>query len=194
MGTGAVGIHNLYSEYKVINPNIPFYIKDPQENPFRKKENLNVRLDQIDPILAQRMREISKSISNISEIKHLKNTAHLIREFISEFLQLCDPLNNVKKMSWVELTIIKKPKHISRVIFAIVGSNPLFDTSKSINEPFIDIAKKYRKLYNYLNGLAHLRKKTFEQHKRMLIKTYFDQLLEYTEIILNLRELYFIIS
>ncbi|KKL24039.1 hypothetical protein LCGC14_2419320, partial [marine sediment metagenome] len=104
------------------NPVVSINIRNPEENPYRKKGKLEYRLDLINPNLSTRINEISKSISIISKMKHLNDTAHQMREFLSHFLQLCDPNNDVKNTSWVEFSkngnIIQK----SRAIYAIIGS------------------------------------------------------------------------
>lgn len=186
IGTGAIGVHDFYREFKRVNPVASINIRNPEENPYRKKGKLEYRLDLINPNLSTRINEISKSISIISKMKHLNDTAHQMREFLSHFLQLCDPNNDVKNTSWVEFSkngnIIQK----SRAIYAIIGSK----SSNANLNPIVEIANKYRKLYKNLNGLAHLREGLLTPKRNMMINTYYSQLLEYTEIILDLRDLY----
>jgi len=188
MGTGAVAIHTFYREYEEIYPGIAFNIGNPYDNPYRKKEFLINKLKIINPILEERLNSISSSIGFQNKIRDLKNNAHLMREFISEFIQLCDPGNNVKNMDWCEFSDRKNPKQKSRVIYAIIGNNSKFDSNDPSNKPIVEIAKNYRKLYQNLNGIAHNRSKKITSHIRMRLNIYFNQLIEYTETIISLRE------
>lgn len=188
MGTGAIGLYEFYKEFKKVNPIAVFDFGNPEENPYRKVKNLNKRLDGIHPSLTLKADEISKSITIMSKMKHLNNVAHQIREFISHFLQMCDPDNNVKAMNWVELYNGKNPTQKSRCIYAIIGSKP----KTAISKPIEDIAKKYRDLYEKLNGLAHLRENSLSPKRIIQIKTFYAQFLDITEAILNLRDLHFL--
>lgn len=190
MGTGAIGLYEFQNEFQKVNsiPSLDFsneVFENPDENPYRKVKNLNIRLDGIHTSLTLKAEEISKSIAIMSKMKHLNNVAHQIREFISHFLQMCDPNNNVKTMDWVEFSNGKNPTQKSRCIYAIIGSKP----KTAISQPIEAIAKKYRKLYTELNGLAHLREKYLSSKLIIQIKTYYKQFLDITEIILQLREL-----
>ena len=111
-----------------------------------------------------------------------------MREFISEFIQLCDPGNNIKNMDWCEYSNNKNPKQKSRVIYAIIGHNPKFDSNNPPNKPIVEIARNYRKLYQNLNGIAHTRSKKITSSIRIRLNIYFNQLIEYTETIISLRE------
>ena len=126
-------------------------------------------------------------MANIVTLKHLNDTSHQIREFISYFLQVCDPDGEVKNMSWVEYSSPGTPTQKSRGIFAILGTT----TSQSITPTIVDISKKYRELYDKLSGFAHKREGTVTPYIMMSIKTYYEEFLDYTEIILNLRDLHF---
>ena len=58
------------------------------------------------------------------------------------------------------------------------------------NKNIIEIAKNYRELYDKLSKYTHY-KKSLTSEIIMEIKTYFYQLIEYTEILLNLRDIHF---
>jgi len=187
MGTGATGIYSFYTEFRKSNPAVPIILRNPKENPHRKKDKLIERLGNISPTLPEKVKKISGAMANIITLKQLNDTSHQIREFISYFLQVCDPNDEVKNMSWVEYSSPGTPKQKSRGIFAILGST----TSQSITPPIEDISKKYRELYDKLSGLAHKREGTVTPQILMSIETYYEQFLDYTEIILNLRDLHF---
>ncbi|KKN46467.1 hypothetical protein LCGC14_0672710 [marine sediment metagenome] len=187
MATGATGIYSFYTEFRRVNPSILLTLESPDRNPYRKKDNLIEKLCNIKSVLQEKVNAISIGMANIITLKQLNDTAHQIREFISYFLQVCDPNCEVKTMNWVEYSSPGTPTQKSRGIFAILGHT----TSQSITPPIEDIAKKYRDLYRKLSGLAHKREGLVTPKEMMDIKTYYELFLDYTEIILNLRELHF---
>ncbi len=191
MSTGVVGIHQAFTEYKNLNPNIPINLPDPYDNPYRKEENLINKLSLIDSILTKNINDISQSISILTTFKHLKNTANLMREFISDFLQKCDPYNKVKNKKWVKLSLLKKPTQASRTIYVIIGSSSDGMDITQINQYIVKIANDYRDLYRNLNPLAYNREGKFSIKNKLLLKNYYTRLLDLTETILDLRKLHF---
>jgi hypothetical protein len=192
MGTGVIGIHSYYSTLRAHHPSVPINLISPQENPHRKTNSLIEELGKIDDILPQRIEEITRSITVISKIKHLKNIAHDMREFISEFLQLCATQDQVTKMAWVKFSKKNVPTQESRALFTIVGNNPQFSSGTFVDQSIKNIAVKYRELYKNLNGFAHYRGRRIKPEHRMKLDIYYNQLLEFTKIIIDLRSLHFL--
>lgn len=191
MGSGSIGIKAFYPRIKENHPLLSINFVDPEENPQRKSDVLIEKLGQIDSTLPEKLSEIRKSEHIVTKIKHLKSVAHNIRDFMSEFLQSCDPKNQVKNKVWVKYSRDKNPTQPSRVKFAIVGNNPFFSSEEQVDKVFGQIAIKYRKLYGKLSKLAHFRGKYLTAQKVSELEIGSSQMLEYTEIIIDLRSIHF---
>lgn len=191
MSSGVSGIKAYYPNMVANHPSLPIQFYSPEENPYRKIEKLIEKLDSIDKILPERLTEIRKSKSVLTQIKHLKNVGNLIREFMSEFLHLCDPKNQVNNVNWVEKSKNNIPTQASRVKFAIAGNNPKFSSKDQVDKMCGPIATKYRELYTNLNYFAHFRGRYFNPKDAMNLDICYSKMLDYTRIILDLRSLHF---
>jgi len=191
MATGATGIYAYGELYQQSNPQVLYDLKNPKENPFNKRESLLDRLMVLNPSLPNKLKDIYQSASIVTKTKHIKNTANLMREFFIDFLDACAPNNEVNNMSWKELSERRgTPTHETRTIYMIIGSNQSFNKKTQSNRPILEIAKNYRRLYKKLSKYTHFKDKISKEAK-LEIRTCFYQLIEYTEIILNLRDRFF---
>ena len=189
MGTGVISTYFTLKQYEDENPSISLELKSFEDNPYRKKDKLIKSLKLINQILGGKINEISKSLQFQDTIDQIKKAAHLMREFISGFLQILDPHNNIKNMPWCEYSN-GNPIQISRCVFVIIGDDENFNNSYLYYDDVIGIAKNYRNLYQKLNALAHLREEALLIELKTQLNTYYSLLLDYTNIILDLRSLY----
>lgn len=189
MGKSTITTYHTLQQYGQQHPSLSFNIEPFEQNPYRKRDNLIQSFQSINPYLKNKINEISRSFQTQDTIETMKETAHSLREFMSEFLQNLDLTNEVKKMPWYEPSN-GNPTQKSRVIYAIIGNDADFDESYSYHTVVIDLATRYRKLYKSLNKLAHKRKKITLIDMRTRLKIDYSLFFDYTKNILDLRELY----
>jgi hypothetical protein len=112
-----------------------------------------------------------------------------MREFMSDFLQVMDPANLVKSMSWCKYSKHSgKPTQRSRVVFAILENFDKFNWKNNKYKSYIEIASKYRDLYQKLNKYAHFRGDELPQDIRLDLENCIKLMQNYTSEIINLRE------
>jgi len=157
--------------------------------PLIEKDNLLVKLKTIDSKLVEFFERIWDSLLFKGETRGEIFPAHAMREFMSDFLQVMDPTNFVKSMPWCEFPKGSgNPTQRSRVIYAILENLDKFDWNKSRYKSYIEIANKYRDLYNKLNKYAHYRDDELPPDIRMDLENYVKLLQNDTIEIINLRE------
>ena len=188
MGTGAAMIRNYIEEntdnkiYHEINLSYPW------SNPITEKDVLKIRINNIKTRLAETLDSIWDSLLFKGRQEENRAPAHLIREFMSDFLHTLTPRDEILKLPWCEKSQNENPTQVSMVIYVIEGPSKV-KSLKKFNINIINIAKEFRKLYQKLNGYTHYRGESVDRNIRTKLKTYAEIIQNLTKEILKLRTL-----
>lgn len=189
MGTGIAFTDTYFNQHREEKPFKPIINIWEKRGPVIEKEILLNKLEKIDSKLGDFFSRIWDSLLFQGITRGEILPAHSMREFMSDFLQVTDPMNLVESMGWCEFSKGSEiPTQRSRVIFAILENLDKFDWKKVKYRSYIEIANKYRDLYIKLNKYAHYRDRNLTTDIRFKLETYIKLLQNYTNEIINLRE------
>ena len=118
--------------------------------------------------------------------KDTREPAHLMRELISDFLNLLSSDLDIN-IHWCKLSN-KKPTQRSNVIYIILGNDNNFNWEDISYRPYVNIANTYRDLYEDLNTLAHYRADNISPNIKIRLESTLAQLQNLTSEIIRLKE------
>ena len=188
MGTGAAVLHTYIEEnndnliYNEINSSYPW------KNPITEKDYLNLRLYNIKPNLSRTLDNIWDSLLFKCRQEENRSPAHLLREFMSDFLHTLVEEKDLLKLPWCKKTNKGNPTQRSMVLYVIKGEVN-YKSEDDFENPIINIAKEYRNLYEKLNGYAHYRGESVRKNVRIKLKSFAETVQNLTREILRLRTL-----
>lgn len=166
---------------------------------YDEKDKIALTLREIDPELKKKYNTIWQLNRDPTKDFLINLPTHEIREVISHFLQKLAPDNEVRLQPWCH-EHNGKPTHITRAIYAIIGNQPDIDlkingkgahsTDKKILH-IIDVAKRFRDLYNKSSEFSHIRGKQITSEIKKDVEICMSQLNESIREISELRKINF---
>lgn len=193
IGSGAVYISTYLEDHQHEIIFKPIINKVNLYSPVFKRDDLKEKLK----IINKKLEEMLNSAWDLLLSSGIRRgsifPAHAIREFLSEFLQVIDPNDDIKKMNWCLFSKKNrkgKPTQKARVVYTILGKNKEFCWEDDHFKPIIQIAKKYRELMIKVQSKAHLRSEQISEDLNSKLRNYLKLAENYIEKILRLRDIY----
>ncbi len=163
----------------------------PWNNPINMRNSLKEKVLPIKQNLAHTLDGLWDSLLFKGRKEENRPPALLMREFISDFLHTLTLRKDLLDLAWCKKSNKGNPTQKSMVIFVILGTNEKFKWDNKVYMPIVELATAYRSLYQTLNGYTHYRGEHVSKDNRIKLKSYAEQLQNYTLEILKLKRISF---
>ena len=157
-------------------------------SPFEKRKELESDLRKIDERLADMYEGAWQTLMDKSKLDRYRQTAHSMRDVITNLLNLLAPHEEVKRAEWYEqISATNQVTRRQRVKYAIMGGK----TEKTIDEKDLEeinnLAKDTNDVYHDLSEFHSI-----DAEGEILIESYMDRSVSVICLILKLRKRFYI--
>ena len=157
-------------------------------SPFEKRKELESDLRKIDERLADMYEGAWQTLMDKSKLDRYRQTAHSMRDVITNLLNLLAPHEEVKRAEWYEqISATNQVTRRQRVKYAIMGGK----TEKTIDEKDLEeinnLAKDTNDVYHDLSEFHSI-----DAEGEILIESYMDRSVSVIYLILKLRKRFYI--
>lgn len=186
--------HNILGNYFNDNRNNEIIrtieLQNPWDNPFNSRDSLKEELLPIKEHLTNTLDNLWDSLLFEGRKEENRPPTLLMREFISDFLHTLTSRDDILKLDWCRTSDRGNPTQPSMVINIIFGSKKDFNWENKTYKPIVEIATRYREIYQILNRYTHYRGDGTPTDVKIELKSFAEQIQSYTLEILKLREIY----